>query len=761
MAIEEGRFRWIHNNQEQLQTDLYCGLMNVVHHGETDGIYTIEFQKRGFPHAHILLFLDSKSKNPSGEHIDRVITIEIPNTNVDPDGFNVLNKFMIHGPCGDIYSSSPCMVQDICSKSFPKKFIGQTSIDSYGYPVYRRRDTGACVTKKNHQLDNKYVVPHNRNLIVRATATFHSIWFETNKKYEDARQLSYSSFPTEWVWNSLDKVWTRRKKGISIGRMYFTYSSAGEGFYMCMLLNFVKGCTSFEDIRTIDGYMHPTYKGACYAHRLLDDDSEWIDCLEEASNWAIGYELQHFFVTILTHCQVSDALRLWNTYYEILSEDITIMQRRFKVNNLKLTALEIEAYTLFEIESIMEKMGKSLKEINGMPLPNQQLLLELQNRLVNEELDHNREDLRVVHDTNFPLLNQCQSEAYEAIMDYGYEGRGHLIFYHGRGVTGKTFLWKTIVARLRSEGKIVLPIALSGIAALLLLNGRTSHSRFRIPLDVTAESTCEISHGTQLAELLQKKTFLIIWDEAPMAHRYCLEALDKSLRDILSTRYEDSKSRPFGGLTVVWGSNFRQILPVIPRGDGSYFDNFEDEMLKLPSDICLEQFEHPILSILEAVYPSLLDNYKDPSYITERAILTPKNDMVQELNECIMDIISGEGRTYLSSDNVCKGNVQSNDEDLLYSTELLNSLRFSGIPNHDIHLKVGAPVMLLRNINQIEGLCNGTRLIVTLLGKWSVRGDIISGSHTVSRVTSRERLTIVNVDEEIEDHNMIKKYSLS
>ena len=71
----------------------------------------------------------------------------------------------------------------------------------------------------------------------------------------------------------------------------------------------------------------------------------------------------------------------------------------------------------------MVKMGKGLKEIDGMPLPNQQLLRELRNRLVNEELDYNREDLRVVHDTNFPLLNPCQREAYEAIMDSVYEDR--------------------------------------------------------------------------------------------------------------------------------------------------------------------------------------------------------------------------------------------------------------------------------------------------------------------------------------------------
>ena len=100
-----------------------------------------------------------------------------------------------------------------------------------------------------------------------------------------------------------------------------------------------------------------------------------------------------------------------------------------------------------------------------------------------------------------------------------------------------------------------------------------------------------------------------------------------------------------------------------------------------------------------------------------------------------MNIIPGEGRTYYSSDNVCKASVNTNAEDILYPTEFLNNLRFSGIPNHDIHLKVGSPVMLLRNLNQTEGLCNGTRLMITHLGKWSVNANIISGKNIGTTVT--------------------------
>jgi hypothetical protein len=106
----------------------------------------------------------------------------------------------------------------------------------------------------------------------------------------------------------------------------------------------------------------------------------------------------------------------------------------------------------------------------------------------------------------------------------------------------------------------------------LLEGGRTTHSRFHIPLTNTDESTCEIKQGSDLAALI-KKTSLIIWDEAPMAHRNCFEALDKSLRDILRSTNEESDHKPFGGMTLVLGGDFRQILLVVPKGRREHIVN--------------------------------------------------------------------------------------------------------------------------------------------------------------------------------------------
>jgi hypothetical protein len=131
-------------------------------------------------------------------------------------------------------------------------------------------------------------------------------WFKTNQKLEVARSLTFDQFPQQWVWNRKLKRWTMRKRGFAIGRMYYAHLTSGECYYLRMLLNCVKGATSYEHLRTMDGKKHDTFKDACIAMGLLADDNEWHQALEEADVWASGRQLRDMFASMLMFCEVTN-----------------------------------------------------------------------------------------------------------------------------------------------------------------------------------------------------------------------------------------------------------------------------------------------------------------------------------------------------------------------------------------------------------------------------------------------------------------------
>ncbi len=162
-----------------------------------------------------------------------------------------------------------------------------------------------------------------------------------------------------------------------------------------------------------------------------------------------------------------------------------------------------------------------------------------------------------------PQLNPEQWAVYDNVMA---DVNRPAFFVDGLGGTGKTFLYSCLLSTVRAQGRVAIAVASSGIAALLLDGGRTAHSCLKIPVQgLNNTSTCYISRDFELAALLQTVA-LIVWDEAVMMHRHVFEAVNKSLQDIMAITNPAFKFLPFGGLVVVFGSDFRQILPVVPRG---------------------------------------------------------------------------------------------------------------------------------------------------------------------------------------------------
>jgi len=203
-----------------------------------------------------------------------------------------------------------------------------------------------------------------------------------------------------------------------------------------------------------------------------------------------------------------------------------------------------------------------------------------------------------------------------------------------------------------------------------------------------------------------------------MMNKMCFEAFDRTLRDIMKNVDDANNTKPFGGKAVVLGGDFRQILPVINKG--SRFDIIK---------AAINYSELPLMSLAEFVYPKFVVNMMKLGYFDDGAILCPTNDSVEEVNEFMLPLLGGEDVTYLSSDKPCQSDVQDEVQSEWFTSEFLNDIKCSRIPNHELKLKTGVPIMLLRNIDQAKGLCNGTRLQVNHLGKKVISATVIIGQN--------------------------------
>ena len=371
-----------------------------------------------------------------------------------------------------------------------------------------------------------------------------------------------------------------------------------------------------------------------------------------------------------------------------------------------------------------------------------------------------------------------QLSAYECITNAVLNGCGGSFFLSGPGGTGKTFVYNTICHCLRSEGKIVLCVASSGVAALLLPGGRTAHSMFHIPINnLIADSTCNISKQDKCADLL-RAVDLIIWDEAPAQSRFTHEALNRTLKDVCENEFA-----PFGGKTVVLGGDFQQTLPVLPNSSQediidislprSYLWN-DIQVLFLHTNKRLlqssedeQQFANWLLAVshstnsdrdgfvpfdvnmrvpdanalINHIYPNIEHVIPPPAHFLDRIILAARNADVEELNTAILHRFPGQQSTFYSADSVeTEGDVYTDSHHI--PVEYLRSLNPSGLPPGELHLKPGCPLILLKNLAPAQGLCNSTQLILHSASTRVLKVEILGGQHN-RQITFIPRIALI------------------
>jgi hypothetical protein len=153
--------------------------------------------------------------------------------------------------------------------------------------------------------------------------------------------------------------------------MYYAHPISGERYYLRMLLNCVKGATSYEHLRIVDGRKHKTFKDACIAMGLLADDNEWHQALEEAGVWASGRQLHDMFASMLMFCEVTNPRQLWDAHWESLSDDIEAMTHYKRADpTIMLFEDVLKDYELYEINQVLMRNGHRLEDFPMLPKSN-------------------------------------------------------------------------------------------------------------------------------------------------------------------------------------------------------------------------------------------------------------------------------------------------------------------------------------------------------------------------------------------------------
>ena len=820
-------------------------------------VYVIEFQKRGLPHAHILLNVDRTCKLRSGDDVDQVISAEFPNEKEDPLLFELVKRHMVHGPCGSFDSSQSCMKDGICSRKFPKSFQETTIFEGItGYPVYRRRDNGVTVrVKKKHDVDNRFVIPYNAYLLKKYQAhinvevcttvksfkyIFKYIWkghdcttaemsldeikryldlrylspseavwrtsgfkmhdkshsvirlpvhapeaetliykknaskeeletllheesrskllafFRLNQEDKFARSLYYQDIPLHYTFNDAQRKWVKRKRTTSkiLCRLAAVNPHDQERYYLRLLLLNCKGVTGYDDLYRHASTKHPTFKEAARSRELLPGDEIWEKCMEEACQYQMPYQLRNLFAIICLHCSVSNPLSLFNKFSRQMSENFLL------IDGVEQTFEIAFDQCLQSLQRIFEGVNQRLSDFN---LPDPRILLPQKEPDFNPSVEMGKAMGML------PMLNKEQRRLYDTVIHAVNEWtlKPNIFFMDAPGGTGKTFTITALMHKLRADGKIVVPVASTGIAAILLEGGRTSHSKFGIPLTLNEKSTSSICPSHKKAKILIKSN-LIIWDEVSMTSWRAFKIVDDMFRDIC-----EEPQIPFGGKVILIAGDFRQVLPVVERGNRS--DIIRESLKQSPIwryvvhiplrvNMRTKQAESEFSEFLlrlgngraninqnnDIVIPSKFVCHNDESLTdwvfngcdfsnyesyAQRVILCPTNDDCDLLNTQILrKYFKPHGEAiYKSVDEVLDENHKPGNE-LEFPLEYVHKQTPSGIPPHHLHLRIGVIVILLRNLNPEGGLCNGTRIVVVTLRPHVFEGIILTGPKQGERV---------------------------
>ncbi|CAN1174081.1 ATP-dependent DNA helicase PIF1 [Linum perenne] len=712
-------------------------------------MHTVEFQKRGLPHAHIILWLISANKPTTPAKVDQIISAEIPNPAIDPVGYDVVTKFMLHGPCGMDRQNSPCMEAGRCSKFYPKSYASETTFDDNGYVTYRRRQTGTTAIKSGVILDNLSVVPYHRDLLVKYQAHMNveichkgqlikylfkyilkgpyrsTVYAEQEPRDEIANYLDCRSISSyEVVWRLFQyKIHERTPSVFRLsvhlpGQHTVTWR---EGQTVNVILNRPNvGKTMLTEWFTLNRTCRSTHK---YTYSEVTHGFTWdtqaLQWIPRKKGFAIGrvrsipppvLEIFEQLRTVSgvvyenyqTACQVLGLLSNddeWNSGMAEVTQWAMSPLIRSTFVALLIFCEVSTPITLFETWwlSMADDFRHRMQRLSNDPLeepPTQllrnEVLQSLQTLLQNysSSLSHFGLPMPTCW-TSQPGIEDLVSQQ----LQYDTVNEGRLYDNYRSSLNScQTLAHDAVLTALSStEGKLFFLYGHGGTGKtylegkIALVVASSGIAATLLPGGVTAHSRFKIP-------------------------------LDIDSTSTCSIKKGTQLARLVQHATlIVWDE-----APMIHRLSFEALDRAICDIMNTPS-------EGPSYKPFGGKTVLLGGDFRQTLPIVP--IVTPTNQVVSDINDYVLTRIPSDAKTYLSSDTLATTGPNQQRMELEYPTEFLNSLTFNGMPEHRLQVKPYSIVMLLRNLNPSAGLCNGTRILLTHLGDHTLRGLIIGGSH--------------------------------
>eukprot|EP00794_Sanderia_malayensis_P002726 gene2726-biopygen2250 len=583
-----------------------------------------------------------------------------------------------------------------CKKIYPKEISQETQPNVRGYPLYRRRGQERAVKKGQHRLDDTWVVPHNRHLLLR---------FESHINVEVCSSVKSVKYILKYIHKGQDmahveisEVNQQQQQGDIHHNEICQYLNARylgphEAVHRILKFSMHEKSHTIQHVQVHLPLQNRVYFRAGYEQIVQNINPNTTLTAWFTLNQQDPTARDYLYQEIPEHYTYNQKTRTWHKRQKRPKPTIGRIYQanpRYEENYaLRLLLLNRRGATSFEdIRTINNELHDTFKRA------------ALAMGLLEDDLEHR---CCMDESTLFNMPSQMR-QLFATLMIFQPPSDLRALFNEFVHAMSEDFVQRD--QQTLRQSHLQTSTCASAFSTLIMLCGFTAS-----PLTTTL-----ICHNYLQIFSYQNMMDLQGQEKPSSTTPWC--TTDSPWDTELSAWHgQDPTYQEFSEWLLRIGNHTE------PHG--------ENEIITLPDRICVNSSQQMINSIYPHPTSAEANLMLNTITMSERCCLTPKNENSHEINKLILQRLRTPTHTYFSADKVLTDDRQ---EAHTYPVEFLNAQTPSGMPLHKLELKVGAIIILLRNLNPKKGVCNGTQLIVRHLKQHVLNADIMTSAHRGQQV---------------------------